>query len=89
MLTREKLIEIIEDAGVELCSEYSGRGMMGRTCVGAVTDEPILKVLASMIDCIDDPADVGELLRRAQTDSMGRGTIIYWPSIKATVRAGS
>lgn len=50
---------------------YSGRGMMGKTCLGIVCD---------------DPADVLEAFReydlpRPNRDNMGRQYICYWPDI--------
>ncbi len=48
--------------------QYSGRCMFGKTCIGFVTSDP-----HSLI------AEVG--VTGARTDSMGRETIVYWPSI--------
>jgi hypothetical protein len=51
-----------------LRTDYSGRGMFGRTCWGIVCDDPN-----------DVIVDVG--LKGAHTDSMGTSTIVYWPNI--------
>jgi hypothetical protein len=60
----------LEKAGIETRS-YSGRGMYGKTCLGAVADsrEAIYSVIR--------PADI----RSASVDSMGRGVLVYWPSV--------
>lgn len=54
----------------EVRSNYSGQGMYGRQCYGIVTDQPTA--------VIEMAASYGVF--GAQTDSMGRDTIVYWPS---------
>jgi len=51
MLTSEKLIEAIEDAGYEARS-YSGRGMYGKCCVGVeINREREAFTLGAKVDC--------------------------------------
>ena len=68
-----KVIDILEQIADEHdCSfrdSYSGRGMMGRTCLGIVTNHPI--------GIIEDAAQMG--ITGAKMDSMGMQSIIYWP----------
>lgn len=67
-MTAQKLINAIRAAGHEPTS-YSGRGMYGRYCIGV------------SLDHIND-AD-GLPLKGSNTDSLGRGIILYWPAIDA------
>ena len=78
----EQLIQILEDAGLDVRTDYSGRGMHGRTCVGAVTDDDFTTVLADIVANCEDCEQAAELIRTANTDSMGRGTIVYWPRVR-------
>lgn len=76
-------------------SSYGGRGMYGDTCLAYTGSEPLLFIfdLAEVLVLRDndDPAvdDIRYELDRlgmGRTDSMGRGTVHYWPSI--TVEPG-
>jgi len=64
--------------GGEFRNDYSGRGMFGQTCCG--------------IDCRDAKLAVKRAascgLRGASVDSMGKGVIVYWPSVSATTQPG-
>ena len=88
----EKLIEALEEFGTP--RSYSGRGMFGSQCLGITTDEP-LRVLAlvsyalGLVDGENEVAGSGpeyqELVGKfanARMDSMGRSTILYWPTIE-------
>lgn len=60
---------------------YSGRGMYGRECVGIVLETPgqlfeLGVVMGAMFE--DDTADFG----MPATDSMGHGTIAYFPAVQ-------
>lgn len=87
-----------EDVGDEIRTDYSGRGMYGRTCVGYCGDSPfgfVLLLAAQIANADGDyhhwdqvPADrledvIGELESEVCRDSMGRSTIWYWPTIQA------
>lgn len=85
----QKIIEVME----EFCEEndyrfrddYSGRGMFGRTCVGFVVDSGC-DVLSTMIELtemlIDNDIEyVSDKLGTIRQDSMGTGTIIYFPKL--------
>lgn len=71
-------------AGAE---SYSGRGMMGKACVGFRGDS-VVKVIEHVLQEVwstedDDMMDylVHRVIGQAQWDSMGHGSIIYWPDI--------
>lgn len=81
----------------EIRTDYSGRGMNGRTCVGYVGSDPIMfsfRLAVTLAEQINDPAelfDVEDMLERMDppfTDSMGRSTIYYWPNITLTDTEG-
>lgn len=74
-------------------TEYSGRGMYGQGCIGFVTDINLVSfgiLLASAIAEANEnntTEDNWEFLdiddfRGASTDSMGLGSIVYFPDIQ-------
>ena len=52
--------------------DYSGRNMYGETCLGIDTSDPDT--------LIEEAAFRG--VRGAVKDNLGKGYIVYWPSIK-------
>lgn len=84
----KELCDILFDAGQEI-RNYSGRGMNGAECLGITTDDNpldvVLEIISSAVDNELSRSVIKELcgqLQGAKTDSMGRGTIIYWPRIE-------
>lgn len=70
MGTKVTLQERLEAAGIETRS-YSGRGMYGKECLGAVAHS-----------AEDVYAECGRAnIKSARTDSMGLSVVVYWPSI--------
>ena len=70
---QKKLWQAVQDGDSRsLRTDYSGRGMFGRTCWGIVCDDPN-----------DIIVEVG--LKGAKTDSMGTSTIVYWPNITGPI----
>lgn len=65
---KRKIALAIVDDDRSLRTDYSGRGMFGRTCWGVTCNDPN-----------DVIAEVG--LKGAQTDNMGTSTIVYWPRV--------
>ena len=78
-LTFERLQYLLEDFNP---SSYSGRGMYGRQCLSITTDRDSFSILAKIMRDCEDVEEASALLAKAKTDSMGRGTVIYWPSIE-------
>lgn len=85
----KSLIDIFEEADYTP-SSYSGRGMYGKQCFAITTDkyqssvDAILDVVSSALESME-PEDVQkliEMLKNACTESMGLGTVIYWPHIE-------
>lgn len=83
MIDANKLIEVIEAAGYDVRS-YSGHGMCGAQCVGFETDNPV-KAVAEIVGEVAIGRDRREIVAAfcsASADSMGRGTIIYFPRVE-------
>lgn len=76
--------EIIEANGY-VTRSYSGRGMCGKECLAVSIDTSELEFFSDLLD--DTPArdveTIAEAMRNACTDSLGRGTILYFPNIEA------
>lgn len=79
-ITYENLVELLDMAGLSPRS-YSGRGMMGRQCVGAVV-EAVTPALADIIDVCSGVEEAAEIVRAVRTDGMGTQSIIYWPRVE-------
>lgn len=73
--------EVASDHDWSVRTDYSGRCMYGRKCVGVVTDDPMQFCLELGIkigaqgDTSNQPTDI-------RTDSMGRSTIVYFPDVQ-------
>lgn len=87
----DDLVDRCQDWGIEIDvrPNYSGRGMMGNTCVGFVTDKPfamgyVLGMVAQAVETetgdLPDWHDI--VIAGAREDSMGYATIVYWPRWK-------
>lgn len=76
----ETLETIADEVGGEVRTNYSGRGMYGKTCVGIVLDDSNLLALGVAIaDNIVRDYELRErLTSNYSTDSMGYNTIVYW-----------
>lgn len=73
-------IAALNNAGYEPRS-YSGRGMYGDSCVAIVTDDHPFKVGIMVMAALYDGFDTWKL-ENVESDSMGRSTVLYWPSVK-------
>ncbi len=88
-MTSKQLQDIVEAAGYETRS-YSGRGMYGKECL-AFTADSETSSFAVAADLIAAALDAGEdfvepvlaAMRGIRTDSMGRGTVFYFPRVSA------
>ena len=84
------LRNIIEGAGYEARS-YSGRGMYGKECLGFTTDDSFMVTMGNILEELayvhgheteEKLTAFAKVLKNAATDSMGLGTIIYFPRIE-------
>ena len=78
---------LLQDLAFEVDGDartYSGRGMYGKSCAGiTISDESSLVELgAAIVTTIEDEDLSDTLIKGARLDSMGRGVIVYWPTIE-------
>lgn len=89
-LTSERFLEIARDVASDnegfdvRC--YSGRCMYGKQCVaveleGSAQDAHLGGLLVFACETIEEQQDMLHLLAGTRADSMGRGSIVYWPSV--------
>jgi hypothetical protein len=81
----EALRDAINEAGYEFRS-YSGRGMYGAQFLGVDCDNPIKAAVEIILNLDIDPLgrlyeDCLGAIKRGLTDSMGRGSILYFPNV--------
>ena len=74
VIDEQKSVRDLADAiGAEVYNGYSGRGMFGKQCLGISCDDAH--------DVISSYKEFG--LPRPSVDNLGRGWIVYWPTIPA------
>ena len=86
-MTSKQLQDIIEMAGYETRS-YSGRGMYGKECLAFTTERETSSFVVAA-DWMEAALYAGEdfiesvlaAMRGLRTDSLGRGTVFYFPSM--------
>lgn len=88
------LFEVMDEVeGATAYMNYSGRGMYGRTCIGFDLEQGLtpMAFFGAVLEGLEDAeADDREMalsalavmMRDARTDSLGLGTILYFPSFK-------
>lgn len=77
------ITEFSNNEGISLQTDYSGRGMYGKTCIGFVCDDPfsIGMKLAKMLIEKGENELFENMVSRNSMDNMGRSIIIYFPSV--------
>lgn len=78
----KKLVDAITESGFEVRS-YSGRGMYGKNCVGALvgSDQTLFGFGVAMALAFNDDAE--ELIgMRVERDSMGYDQVFYFPDVE-------
>ena len=85
MVTAAEWIELLETVDfIDSPEPYSGRGMLGKRCA-SVTTSDLFATIASIAHAIADSVNEDErdgfwaMLARTRTDSVGMGTVLYWP----------
>ncbi len=79
----EKIRDLAEQGdGADFRSDYSGRCMYGKSCIGVVVEDTssFLMLFAYLAREVEE-ADLDDITNVRQ-DSMGRKIIYYWPSIQ-------
>lgn len=85
-LNQEDLGTLEEAAGeaeMDFRTDYSGRGMYGKTCVGVTGDTAKLVHFVLLVGEKDLDFALDNLTNMSQ-DSMGLDTIFYWPQLNAS-----
>lgn len=70
-----EVIEAFRRAGFRV-ARYSGRGMYGRYCVGAILDS-LESAIAKVGRYVENP----DSLKGMRTDSLGLDMVAYWPHL--------
>lgn len=72
-----------ERDGCSFRSDYSGRFMYGRTCVGIVIDDRVYETIVALCDFLHESGIecVSDMLGTIHSDSMGLSQIIYFPNL--------
>lgn len=76
--------QVLEAAGY-VTRAHSGHGMSGRDCLSVTLagDGMMGRFFADVLEAIDaeemDPA--AHAFRRMRTDSLGKGTVVYFPGV--------
>lgn len=73
-MTPQDMIRKLAKKYGELRTDYSGRGMFGRKCMGIVTSDPEGLIVAMKRRKRE--------LRSPGCDNMGLDCIVYWPDIE-------
>lgn len=84
MNVKEILIDFCDCNELQYMTDYSGRGMFGKTCFGVVCDN-ILSTLVQIVDTLRDSEDIKnayDVLGTPKTDTFGLSYILYFPNIQ-------
>ncbi len=82
----QKLFENVEAS----CRSYSGRGMYGSQCLATDDDAGIGEIMANVLEALsydecslneDGLRQAADGLRKMRSDSMGMGTVYYFPGV--------
>lgn len=84
--TKEMIEEFCEENDLQFYDDYSGRGILGKTCVGIVCND-IVGTLYDLTEYIIDNynmtlKDIKKILSKYCFDNMGLQYIIYFPNIQ-------
>lgn len=83
MSVKERIRKFAEEYGYSFRSNYSGRFMYGRICIGVSGEGDLKMDLFEFL--VSDGLSVSrarQIVNSAKTDDMGLGMIIYFPTIK-------
>lgn len=86
-LTKEQFetFEEISSSYGDVRTDYSGRGMYGKNCIGIDGDGNQLKVVAKLFVELAETelaSIIDKLAARISSDNMGLGWIIYFPGVQ-------
>lgn len=77
----KQIHQICDDCDISLTTDYSGRGMYGKTCFGLIYGGSVGQLCACFLRGLDDDTmdEMADLFDEMRTDSMGYDTIYYFP----------
>jgi hypothetical protein len=82
-ITYSKLLDIAVEAGIDtdnnVRTDYSGRGMYGKKCVGFDLDSK--SELLDLGAALQTEGVLEDFTSRASFDAMGMGIVVYFPGI--------
>lgn len=78
--TAQQVETALESVSAEF-RDYSGRGMYGDRCPSFDVEDEAEAFSVFVRLAVEDEEMAAYLARTARTDSMGRGMVVYWPSI--------
>ena len=80
-ITADEVAQILDCvAWCDVHENYSGRGMYGETCLGFAGDIGAIELGVIMCDVLGLDKAL-ELANRSASDSLGVGTITYFPGV--------
>ena len=81
VMEKHSLQEILDDNNYNTRA-YSGRGMYGRACLGVAVDN-VGRLLSGIVHEVNDDnrEEIAEAFRGMAMDSLGLGTIVYFPEV--------
>jgi hypothetical protein len=90
----DTLTDILNIDGNDIRTDYSGRGMYGNTCLGIVLGDGVtpIQVGVALVEALTADSDdqdsvesawqtANTIAGRARMDSMGLGSIVYFPGV--------
>lgn len=78
---KHPLQKILEECDYE-CRSYSGRNMFGKHCLGVSVDNVNIMIANVIRNVIFDKEEIAEAFESMKSDSLGKGTIVYFTSIE-------
>lgn len=96
------ILQQLSQQSIYKATNYSGRGMHGKSCLGFQVESGV-SVGEFIADMMDEAASstegdrslfafhieaMAEAFRDMKTDSLGRGTIVYFPSVDFEAEEG-
>ncbi len=82
-MNSKEFYKILTERGADVRA-YSGRFMFGKRCIGVSIDSNAYGLIAECVAVIEDEQERLELVkifRNTKEDSLGLGSIIYWPNM--------
>jgi hypothetical protein len=76
---QEIIAEVAEEIGEGVTDDYSGRGMMGEKCLAIACPMPEIVIRGA----------IARGLTGHRQDSLGHGSIVYWPQVQAELQPQS